>query len=249
MEVGLVGFGNFGQFIVKFLKPYCKITVTDTTDLSKDATKLGVTWGTLNQVISKDIIVLGVPVQFLEGLLISIGSEINPFSLVMDVSSVKVKPVDMMLKYLPETTEIIGTHPLFGPQSGKNGIEGLNLVVCPVRTENFDKLVRFFSSILKLNVLERTPFLHDQQMAYVQALTHFIGRTVNEMDIPDVEQKTPAYQHLLDIKKVLGQDSMDLFLTIEVENPFAREVRESFIEKFSSLNDRILAESKKAAGN
>ena len=43
--------------------------------------------------------------------------------------------------------------------------------------------------------------VHDQQMAYVQALTHFIGRAVNDMDIPDVEQKTVAYQYLLDIKK------------------------------------------------
>ena len=62
-------------------------------------------------------------------------------------------------------------------------------------------LIRFFSQILKLNVLERSPELHDKQMAYVQALTHFVGRAVNNMDIPDVEQKTPAYQHLIDIKK------------------------------------------------
>jgi prephenate dehydrogenase len=76
-------------------------------------------------------------------------------------------------------------------------------------------------------------------MAYVQALTHFIGRTINEMDIPDVEQKTPAYQYLLDIKRNLGKDSMDLFLTIELENPFAKEVREQFLEKLNDLNNML----------
>jgi prephenate dehydrogenase len=90
-----------------------------------------------------------------------------------------------------------------------------------------------------LNVLERTPVTHDKQMAYVQALTHFIGRSINQMDIPDVEQKTPAYQYLLDIKRNLGQDSMDLFLTIEIENPFAKEVREHFLQELQVLNSYL----------
>ena len=144
-----------------------------------------------------------------------------------------------MLKHLPKNVEIIGTHPLFGPQSGKNGIAGLNLVICPVRTKRNGNLSRFFSRELKLNVLERTPLDHDKQMAYVQALTHFIGRAVNQMDIPDVEQKTPAYQYLLEIKRNLGQDSMDLFLTIENENPFAKDVRDRFIEELVKLNKTL----------
>jgi len=238
-EIGIIGFGNFGQFIVPFLKPYFKISVFDKTDFSTDARKAGVEWASLENVISKGIVVLGVPVQFLEELLIEIKEHINPHALVVDVSSVKVKPIDLMLKYLPETTDIIGTHPLFGPQSGKNGIAGLNLVVCPVRNTKNGSFVRFFSKLLKLNVLERTPVLHDQQMAFVQALTHFVGRAINEMDIPDVEQKTPAYQYLLNIKRNVGQDSMDLFYTIELENPFAKEVRSQFLEKLNKLNDKL----------
>jgi prephenate dehydrogenase len=56
------------------------------------------------------------------------------------------------------------------------------------------------------------------------------------MDIPDVEQKTPAYQYLLDIKRNLGKDSMDLFLTIEKENPYAKAVRDQFIVELENLN-------------
>lgn len=240
LEIGLVGFGNFGQFIVKYLQPYFRISAFDKTDLSSDAKNLGVQWCSLKEVVKKDVVVLAVPVQFLEELLVEIKDIINPEALVMDVSSVKVKPVDLMLKHLPTTTDIVGTHPLFGPQSGKNGIAGLNMVLCPVRTKRNNNLFRFFSKTLKLNVLERTAVLHDKQMAYVQALTHFVGRAINEMDIPDVEQKTPAYQYLLNIKRNLGQDSMDLFLTIELENPFALEVREQFIEKLNLLNDSLV---------
>lgn len=236
-EIGFIGFGSFGQFIMPYLTPYFNVTVFDKRDVKLDCQRLGVKYASLQETCQKEIVVLGVPVQFLEALLIEIKNYINPSAIVVDVSSVKVKPVDLMLKYLSTENQIIGLHPLFGPQSGKNGIAGLNLVFCPVRTSRYGNMIKFFSQTLKLNLLERSAELHDKQMAYVQALTHFVGRAVNNMDIPDVEQKTPAYQHLIDIKKNLGQDSMDLFLTIENENPYAKEVREQFLEELHKLHD------------
>ena len=238
-ELGFIGFGSFGQFIIPHLKPYFTITVYDKLNLSEKANELGVNWGTLEETASKDLVALAIPVQFLESLLKDIASMVKPKSLIFDLSSVKVKPIDLMMKYLPANVDIIGTHPLFGPQSGRNGIEGLNIVICPARTKRERNLIRFFGHELKLNVLERTAISHDKQMAYVQALTHFVGRAINEMEIPDVEQKTPAYQYLLDIKRNLGRDSMDLFMTIERENPYAKEVRNQFIEELKALNKKI----------
>lgn len=238
-HIGVIGFGSFTQFMMKHITPYFDVMVHDILPLEEVAKDKGVKWGSLKEVASQDIVVLAVPVQFLEAVLIEIRDLVKPGALVVDVSSVKVKPVELMIKHLPETVEILGTHPLFGPQSGRNGIKGLNMVVCPVRTRKARTIVKFLSQLLELNVLERTPVTHDKQMAYVQALTHFIGRSINQMDIPDVEQKTPAYQYLLDIKRNLGQDSMDLFLTIELENPFAKEVREHFMQELKNLNDRL----------
>lgn len=238
-RLGWIGFGNFGQFALPHLSDNIEVWVYDRVNKKEDAQRLGLHWGSLKEVAACDLLVLAVPVQFLETLLIEIKDLVKPNAMVFDVSSVKVKPVKLMTKYLPETVEIIGTHPLFGPQSGKNGVEGLNLVVCPVRTRKGLVLSRFFKNNIKLNVLERTPDVHDRQMAYVQALTHFIGRACNEMDIPDVEQKTPAYQYLLNIKRNLGQDSMDLFLTIELENPYAADVRNQLLEELHALNDRL----------
>ncbi|MDB5255558.1 MAG: pdh [Chitinophagaceae bacterium] len=242
---GWIGFGNFGRFALPYLSSSLDVWVYDRVDKRADVEELGLNWGTLEEVASCDLLVLAVPVQFLENLLIDIKDLVKPRAMVFDVSSVKVKPINLMKKYLPATTEIIGTHPLFGPQSGKNGVEGLNLVLCPVRTRKHLVLSRFFTNHYKLNVLERTPDVHDRQMAYVQALTHFIGRACNEMDIPDVEQKTPAYQYLLNIKRNLGQDSMDLFLTIELENPYAKDVRLQLLEELHALNDRLDDLSKK----
>lgn len=238
-HIGVIGFGSFTQFMLQHITPYFKVIVNDILPLENVAKQKGVHWGTISEVASQDIVVLAVPVQFLEAVLIEIRDKVKPGALILDVSSVKVKPVELMVQYLPDYVEILGTHPLFGPQSGKNGIKGLNMVVCPVRTRKARTITKFLSQLLELNVLERTPVTHDKQMAYVQALTHFIGRSINQMDIPDVEQKTPAYQYLLDIKRNLGQDSMDLFLTIEIENPFAKEVREHFLQELHVLNSYL----------
>lgn len=239
-ELGLIGFGSFGQFIAPILTKYFKLSVYDFIDRSKEATKVGATLSSLEEVSSKEYLIYCIPVQYLEEVLQQTASLVNPKGVCVDVSSVKVKPIELMKKYLPETVEIVGTHPLFGPQSGKNGVEGLNIVLCPVRTNKARNFERFFFHELGLNVLVRTPDLHDQQMAYVQALTHFIGRAVNGMDIPDVEQKTPAYQYLLNIKRNLGSDSMDLFQTIENENPYAKDVRDGFMNALKQIDDSLI---------
>lgn len=237
--LGIIGFGSFGQFIALHLKDYFDLYATNRSDKSKEAEELGVTYSSLIEIAQKDIVILCIPVQFLEDTLIKIKDLVKANSLILDVSSVKVIPIELMKKHLPSKVEIIGTHPLFGPQSGKNGIKGLNCVLCHDNSPNSAHIRHFLKSKLKLNVLERTAETHDKQMAYVQALTHFVGRAVNELDIPDVDQKTDAYQYLLNIKRNLGQDSWDLFKTIEEENPFAKQVRIQFMEELEKLHSQL----------
>jgi len=210
--------------------------------MSKHVLKeFGIENSSLKEFKNVNIIILAVPVQHLEKVLDDLSKKIKDEVLVIDVSSVKEKPVEMMLSKLPKSTQILGTHPLFGPQSGANGIAGLNMVLCPVRIDDkkFKRIAYFLEDEIGLNLLIRTPKVHDKQMAYVQALTHFIGRAINEIDIPDIEQKTPAYQYLLDIKKNLGKDSMELFLTIERENPYSEGIIDEFLKELHRLKSLI----------
>jgi prephenate dehydrogenase len=240
-SVGIIGFGSFGQFIHQFLNPYFKLKIFDVNLPKSVAETFKIENSSLDEIENLDVLILCVPVQFLEKTLLDIKDKIKKGTLVLDVSSVKTKPIDLMLQHLPKDVEILGTHPLFGPQSGANGIAGLNMVICPVRINDLRLryITQFLKDELELNLLERTAKIHDKQMAYVQALTHFIGRAINEMDIPDIEQKTPAYQYLLDIKRNLGKDSLDLFLTIERENPYSEEVIAGFMNELKRLKELI----------
>ncbi len=239
-SIAIIGFGPFSQFFVPHLKPFFEnISVWNRSDKQAIAQEMGVSSVTLVEALSKDIIVLSTSVSFFEDLLKIHQIDINPNALVLDVASVKLKPVEILEKYLPKSCQIVATHPLFGPQSGKDGIENKRIVVCPVRTTQLDKIIDFFSNKLKLQVMLKTPKEHDLQMAYVQALTHFIARALSELVIPETDQKTDAFKALLEIKRLLGGDSFDLFLAIQNDNPYAKQVRLDFLEQLTKLHSNL----------
>src|SRR5512136_288369 len=84
-----------------------------------------------DRVIASDLILLAVPISTVEAVCRDMASLLKPGQLVVDTCSVKEKPVRMMLAELPEYVQILGTHPLFGPDSGKKGIAGLKITLCP----------------------------------------------------------------------------------------------------------------------
>jgi prephenate dehydrogenase len=44
---------------------------------------------------------------------------LRPGQLIIDTCSVKERPLEWMLEELPDHVQIVGTHPLFGPDSGQ----------------------------------------------------------------------------------------------------------------------------------
>lgn len=240
-SLAIIGFGSFGQFISEHLRPILAVTAYDITDKSQEAKERGLNFTqNLKEACQADMIMVAVPVQFMEQTLMDMAKVMNPKAIVMDVASVKVKPVELMLKHLPETAEIIASHPMFGPESGANGIRGLKIVTQNIRSSFYDQIKWILSENLGLEIIEITAEEHDKQMAFVQGLTHWISRAVQNMDLPETKLQTVAYKHFLTIGDILKNDSMDLFLTIERENPYAEEARQHFIEHLMALENKII---------
>lgn len=240
---GIIGFGRFGQLAARHLREHFTVIVHDTGEIAAAAEAIGVTAGSLAQAAECDVVMLAVPVQAMAGVIVAIAPIVRPGGLVLDVASVKMLPARWMMEGLPETVDIVATHPLFGPQSARNGLAGQPLVVCPVRGERHEA-VAAFGRHLGLKVSLTSAEEHDREMAYVQALTHLIGRTLVDIRIPDEELKTNSYQHLLELCALIGDDSKELFFAIQNLNPFAQEITQQFIARANGL----LAESL-AAGN
>lgn len=202
----------------------------------------------LDRAAQADVIVLAVPVQSFDGVLEGLRPHLEEraragrgLPLVVDVASVKVRAVERMVRGLPDAASIIATHPLFGPESGRDGIAGLPIAYCPVRAseERVASLRGFLAETLRLRVIETTPDEHDRQMAYVQGLTHLISRAVGEMELPQTPMATAAYRRFLDMRANLAKDSWDLFVTIERENPYAAAVRRELRATLESLEARL----------
>lgn len=239
IEAGIIGFGQFGQFMARHLKPFFDLAVCDAAERRNEAERIGVGWSDFAAVANRKIVVFAVPLQALETVLRRSVPHLQPGAMCFDVCSVKLKPLELMREILPQSVEIVGTHPLFGPQSGREGIEGLRVAFCPLRTKKAEKIKRFLAGELKLKVLEKSPEEHDREMAHVQALTHFVARALDELHVIDSDLATVSYEELMRAARLVSEDSWELFQTIQLGNPFAEPKRRAFIEKLIELENRV----------
>ena len=237
--LGIIGFGQFGQFMARHLAPFFDVAVCDAADLHVEAEKIGVCWSDFETVANCKIVVFAVPLQSFETVLRRARKFLQTDAMCFDVCSVKIEPLRLMREILPASVEIIGTHPLFGPQSGREGIENLRVAFCPVRTNKATEIKRFLTEDLKLKVFEKTPEEHDREMAHVQALTHFVARALDELHIADSELATVSYEELMRAARLVSEDSWELFRTIQNGNPFAEEKRKAFLDKLIELENRV----------
>ena len=90
-----------------------------------------------------------------------------------------------------------------------------------------------------MHIIVTTPEEHDKQMAYVQGLTHFIGKALNKMNLKYKSQRTMTYEVLLKLVDIVGNDSEDLFNSIQKDNPYAKKVREDLINMLINIEIKL----------
>lgn len=226
--LGLIGFGAFGRLTAKHLSPWFDILAHDPT-VSDGEGLARIT--TLQEAAACPVVVLAVPVGALAETIAAIASHLTPGALILDVGSVKVKPAKVMLEGLPDSVGIVGTHPLFGPQSGKDGIAGLRIAVCPVRGDKAAwRVAAFCRKALALKVFVVTPEDHDREAATVQGLTHLIAKVLLAMEPLPTRMTTTSFERVMQGVDMVRHDSAAVFRAIEHDNPFAAEVRRRFFD-------------------
>lgn len=238
-SVGLIGFGAFGQLVARHIAPYAPVFAHDSRNSLEDtAQALGVQLTDLRTVARCRIIILAVPVQAMADVLESIAPLLRPDALVIDVGSVKVKPVEIMVSLLPSTVSIIGTHPLFGPQSAGQTTTGLKIVLCPARGP-YHTVAAFLRKTLRLNVIICTPEYHDQNMAVTQALTHWLAQGLKTLEPFSPHLTTRSFDLLRDAMKMVEKDAPQVFEAIECLNPYASSMRKQYLGLLNTLDKKL----------
>ncbi len=242
-SIGIYGYGAFGKLMARELSKYFDILVYSPSLKTGSSDKYARYLSVEELAYSSDLLVFAVPVQFLEAVAqkLALQDFVPPHLPLIDVSSVKVYPLDILQKYFP-ANPLLGTHPIFGPQSvAKYGLSGSKIVICneSFSKEEYQSIKNFLSEDLKLQVLEKSAQEHDREMAFVQGLSHFLGRALAKMQIKDFDSSTFSYKHLIELKELLKDDSWELFKTIQNYNPYAKKLRKDFLDMLKYLNKKL----------
>jgi prephenate dehydrogenase len=250
MQVAVIGgTRGLGNWIADFLqKRGFQVTITGRNSMMGEtiASKMGVSYTSdnISAASQAKVVIVAVPIEFTPLIIKEVAPHLQKGSLVMDVTSVKELPSEIMEKHTPEGVEVIPTHPMFGPRI--RSLEGQVIVLTPQKKGIwYPKVVEFLNSE-QARILETTPELHDRMMSIVQGLTHFayicIASVIERMQVDVKESRkfaSPIYSLMLDmIARIVAQNPY-LCYSIQTQNRYIHEVHETFLETFLNLKSMI----------
>lgn len=251
LTIGIIGgTGRMGQWLVSFFEDagYQTLIASRHTSLKP-----------IDLSQKSDVVVLSVPINMVEKVIAEIGPHIKEDSLLMDVASLKTRVMELMLKHTKSS--VIGTHPLFGPNT--RSIKNHAVVLCPGRG---DKWFAWLSNLFKekgVKIKITTPEEHDRMMSIIQGLTHLstiaMAYTMKALNVnidESMEYATPIYRLKLNIMGRLFAQNLILYRDIEVLNPYARKIATTFLHSVKEIVKMVeegdmnkFAESLKAIGD
>jgi prephenate dehydrogenase len=240
--LGLIGYGAFARLTARHLAPHFEVRAFDpalTPGAGVEERSVSVT--DIARAASADVVVFATPVDRLGEALSAARPHLREGALVMDVGSVKVLPAKAMLEGLPASVDIVGAHPLFGPQSAKNGVQGLKIALCPLRGGRTPEVERFLRDKLGLQVFVTTAEQHDREAAIVQGLTHLIAKVMVQMEPLPTNLTTKSYDKLFEAIEMVRHDPPEVFDAIERLNPYSADVRERFFALAEALHKALAA--------
>ena len=233
-----MGYGAFGRLMASHLSRHFALRVHDPRcpEGALDA-ETGARFTGPAEAGGCDVVILATPVDRFREAIGAIRPHLRPEALLVDVGSVKVLPAAVLSEELPDHPDIICTHPLFGPQSAAGGLRGLKLALCPLRGGRGREVAAFLKGAFGLEVIVTTPGAHDRELALVQGLTHLIARVLVGMEPLPTRMTTKSFDLLMEAIGMVRDDPPGVFLAIERDNPYSREVRERFLQLATELSE------------
>jgi prephenate dehydrogenase len=171
------------------------------------------------------VLVLAVPVQAVEEVMIEVGPYTRNDGAVIDITSLKEAPLKAMLDHA--RGDVVGSHPLFGPTCDP---EGQTVFVCQGRGDVWSSWWRCLWKRAGANVVEISPSRHDRLMAQVQTLRHLmissLGLALQDLGF-DPEGDLPLagswFGSLWELMENQAAQPAGLYTDLALANPHAIE--------------------------
>ncbi|GLT58960.1 hypothetical protein SLA2020_318130 [Shorea laevis] len=250
LKIAIVGFGNFGQFLAKtIVRQGHRVLAYSRTDYSDVAQKLGIPFFTDADDLCEEhpeVILLCTSILSTENVLRSLPLQrLKRSTLFVDVLSVKEFPQNLFVQNLPLDFDILCTHPMFGPESGKHGWRGLPFLFDKVRVGSDEIRLSRCNAFLDIfaregcRMVEMSCAEHDRYAAGSQFITHTVGRVLEKLKLEATPINTKGYETLLNLVKNTAGDSFDLYYGLFMYNKNAMEQLERLDLAFESLRKQL----------
>lgn len=244
MKIAIVGAsGKMGKWFSNLLlKEGFELILTDKniTELERFKQKQGVQVieDNAEAVALADAVLVSVPIDNFEDAVREVSHGVKAGQQIFDITSVKEKPVEVMHRYLKGAV-VLGTHPVFGP--GARDLNTQNFVLTPTNSEESElaEKARKFLEARGARVTIMSPAEHDQVMAVVLGLAHFIA--IVSADTLAALNKIPRFKSVAGstyrvlttlVESVISEDP-ELYTAIQMNLPLVTEV-ESFFQSMAA---------------
>ena len=233
-RVSIIGFGRFGAMLHSLLSKGFEVDVFDKNSIdNSDVNEVS-----LEDALQNETIFIAVPIRDFENLVKDISKKISSRKTVIDVCSVKVFPKKVMLDNLSNETDIIATHPLFGPDSLKDSGSVMTMESVRNTFGRYDFWKNYFES-QNILIEEITAEEHDMMAARSQGLTHFVGRVIDDFGTNQTRIDTEGYKALHKLVNQTCNDTWELFEDIQNFNPFTEKMISELNESFEKISEII----------
>lgn len=233
-KVSIIGFGRFGAMLHSLLSKGFEVDVFDKNSIdNSDVNEVS-----LEDALQNETIFIAVPIRDFENLVKDISKKISSGKTVIDVCSVKVFPKKVMLDNLSNETDIIATHPLFGPDSLKDSGSVMTMESVRNTFGRYDFWKNYFES-QNISIEEISAEEHDMMAARSQGLTHFVGRVIDDFGTNQTRIDTEGYKALHKLVNQTCNDTWELFEDIQNFNPFTEKMISELNESFEKISEII----------
>ena len=241
MRVAIIGAGKMGRWFTRFFKTEgYSVVVSSRTRSKAEALRNEFGVESASSVVAAvegaDWILLCVSLDGLEPVLKEVGFHIRAGQAVIDISSIKEIPVNLLHKYVTKGVTL-GTHPVFGP--GAKSLQGQNFVLTPVNQEEkrFAEEFKGWLEARDARVTVLSPRKHDTLMSLVLGFPHFVGLVAGDTLVDTqgfVEAKQvggATYKLLLTLAGAVAAEEPGFYSNLHMSLPEMEKIEGLFLEK------------------